>query len=504
MKFFRIIKKQSAIIISVIISIVCIAILLTNFNNKTEANVEVEMQKDLCEIRDNAIFIIRSQVLQFQDFIKSEAKTLSHFDDFSETEIINEIMTFPKSKSMPQIRIITNDGKSYSGTDGSIKKVNIEDYKDILQNMEGAISKPIYSEELKLTIVEISTPLIINGTHYGVLIGSYDIGNFEKMYTGDFLNSNCSIFFVASDGTIITQSIRVPALESVGNNVFDFYYRDDVRFIEGTVDDMKYDLNTNKQGYKAYTKGNESRYLSYAPIGINDWFVTTVSTGKTLKERSTSIIKSSTSLVIGIIIIMILLLFTIILIMARKDKAQQEELRKMARCDLLTTLYNKATTEKTIEEYLTKAAKNNTSALLMIDIDCFKQINDILGHAKGDEILAEFGTNLTKIFSDDDIIGRVGGDEFIVFIKSYNDLSEIKAIAEKIRAVINSEYVSSDNSTFKTSASIGIATFPSGGSSFDELYRNADIALYYSKNNGKNRYTFFGADITKDVIKDDI
>ncbi len=170
---------------------------------------------------------------------------------------------------------------------------------------------------------------------------------------------------------------------------------------------------------------------------------------------------------------------------------REDDLRKKAERDSLTGLLNKATTEHLIKETLQRRRKNDSKhALMIIDIDYFKSVNDRLGHMYGDNVLTDLSMALKQIFRSDDIVGRVGGDEFFVFLKNYSSMDLIHAKATEICNAFKNTYNGEDISV-DISASIGIVLCPEHGEDFDTLYKNADTALYKTKADGKNGYTIY-------------
>ena len=172
-----------------------------------------------------------------------------------------------------------------------------------------------------------------------------------------------------------------------------------------------------------------------------------------------------------------------------EKKRKEAELIDKAERDQMTGLYNKTTTEKLIDEWI----QNNRSsfgALMMIDIDNFKNINDKLGHLYGDMILKKLAEGLMLMFRSNDIVGRIGGDEFFVFVKKLGSEELIKAKSNEICKLFHNVYHEKDIMC-EISSSIGIALFPKHGSTLDALYRNADKALYNKKEKGKNGFTIY-------------
>lgn len=174
------------------------------------------------------------------------------------------------------------------------------------------------------------------------------------------------------------------------------------------------------------------------------------------------------------------------------EKKLQIELQYKAERDFLTGLYNKNTTEMLISAQLATA---NAGVLYIIDIDNFKMVNDRLGHLYGDAVLSELSESLWKVFRECDIVGRIGGDEFLVYVQGLHSESAIVAKAEKICAAFLQTYANEKNEGYTVSSSIGIAIFPRDGQSFEEMFKCADTALYTTKARGKNAYSFYDENI---------
>ncbi len=170
---------------------------------------------------------------------------------------------------------------------------------------------------------------------------------------------------------------------------------------------------------------------------------------------------------------------------------ETQELRTKSERDPLTNLYNKGTTEMLIAEILKHSSPiSNRHHLMIIDIDNFKSINDKLGHQYGDTVLKELSASLQEMFRSQDVLGRVGGDEFFVLVK---DVPKEYNITEKAQLICDgfSRVYSANGIDVQISASIGISEYPKNGQDFNSLYNNSDIALYDTKANGKNGYTIY-------------
>ncbi|WP_052343694.1 GGDEF domain-containing protein [Bacillus massiliigorillae] len=164
------------------------------------------------------------------------------------------------------------------------------------------------------------------------------------------------------------------------------------------------------------------------------------------------------------------------------EKREELLLKNRAEKDGLTGLYNKVTTEFLVSEKL----KMENGVLIIIDVDNFKSVNDYFGHAKGDEVLKQLAEELKWIFRKDDIVGRIGGDEFMVFMSMQYDEDFIYKKAEDILRRFFKSFEDSSGRLHTISASIGVSKAISEKSSFNQLYKQADTALYHSKNKGRN------------------
>ena len=164
-----------------------------------------------------------------------------------------------------------------------------------------------------------------------------------------------------------------------------------------------------------------------------------------------------------------------------------QRVEKEAKTDFLTQLYNRAGCEQMIDNYLSTYTGKNFCAFLLIDLDNFKTINDLMGHQKGDDVLKDVAEILHHSFRKDDIIARLGGDEFVVFLKDIVDKNDIKPLLSNILKKLSLQY-NDHGHCVQISASIGVSFFKDSGKTFHDLYKQADLAMYKSKHNGKNNY----------------
>ena len=165
------------------------------------------------------------------------------------------------------------------------------------------------------------------------------------------------------------------------------------------------------------------------------------------------------------------------------------ELEKRAQVDQLTELLNKSTTQELVEMRISAGNRSDKhGALIMIDVDNFKIVNDQYGHAMGDRVLSEIGRIIRNSFRGADVAGRVGGDEFMVYAMDIDSPEAAVHLAERVAAQIGEIPGLPD-----VTLSVGIALFPLHGKTFEELYRAADTALYQVKKGGKSACRLYSA-----------
>ncbi len=178
-------------------------------------------------------------------------------------------------------------------------------------------------------------------------------------------------------------------------------------------------------------------------------------------------------------------------------RSKQDRLDYLAHHDTLTDLPNRLLFHDRLHHAITKARRMQGSlALLFLDLDRFKNINDSLGHEAGDQLLQEVAKRLTKIMRKSDTLARLGGDEFVVALEQNTESHEIITVAQKILDNLSAVYHINAEELYIT-VSIGISLFPANGLTAETLMKNADVAMYRAKAKGRNNFQFFTADMNQ-------
>lgn len=172
-------------------------------------------------------------------------------------------------------------------------------------------------------------------------------------------------------------------------------------------------------------------------------------------------------------------------------KNAQKELEKLAFYDPLTGLPNRRFFNDLLAFGLAKAKRSGAkAAVLILDMDNFKRVNDLMGHTGGDKLLQQQAQRIRAAVREQDVVSRMGGDEFTIMLSPVGEISEVTILAKRVLESLNAPVMIGAH-TLEVGASIGIALYPNDGDSVDDLVRNADMALYEAKGAGRNRLNFF-------------
>ena len=178
-------------------------------------------------------------------------------------------------------------------------------------------------------------------------------------------------------------------------------------------------------------------------------------------------------------------------------KESEKRLAYLANYDTLTNLPNRHLFKDRLDHAIAQAERLGSElAIIYLDLDHFKSVNDALGHHAGDQLLIEAASRIKQFIRSSDTAARLGGDEFIILIDQFENSSQIAAVAEHILYQLNRVFYIEGNEIF-VSASMGITMFPSDGNNYETLLKNADSAMYMAKEDGRNSYHFFTEELNR-------
>lgn len=325
-----------------------------------------------------------------------------------------------------------------------------------------------------------------SGDNYMLLY--YPMDRFGNLMSKSDFDSNSFLTVVDTDGRILGTAGATNSKLVKDGNLMDTIKPENA----DAARTIRNRLDNGSRGTTAVTVKGESCMLAYVPLGINSWEVI-LGVSQTYVDRQVSLqwknVKDMLMYLVIAIFVFICMVVIINIVGKIRNNEKKKELEDKADTDLLTGLTNKLATERKIKDFMTQNP-NSQSMLFILDVDNFKKINDTMGHAFGDEVLRSLGQQIGSIFRATDIIGRIGGDEFMIFLKGVSDPESIRKEAKKVENFFRNfqagEYVK-----YAATASIGVAIFPQEGDDFETLYKAADQGLYKAKKRGKNQLAFY-------------
>lgn len=342
----------------------------------------------------------------------------------------------------------------------------------------------IYAKEV--TSVAVVKP-VSSGGGQGYLILLYPMSQFTDMLMNSGYDSTSFLAVADMEGNMLGASGASTNGCLKDGNLFSALEpenRDNVRVLRNR-------MNNGSRGNIEMQTDDQLHVLTFVPLG-NDWDMV-LGVSAAYVGRQAGYLRNTTKNMVLSLLVVIAVFFCIVMVInivgKIRSNEKKRELEDKADTDLLTGLSNKLATERKIKDYMAQNP-DSQSMMFLFDIDNFKKINDTMGHAFGDEVLRSLGTQIGAIFRASDIVGRVGGDEFMVFLKDITSDEAIMKEAGKVEDFFKTfqagEYVK-----YKATASIGVAIFPQEGSDFETLYKAADQGLYKAKKRGKNQLAFY-------------
>lgn len=366
-----------------------------------------------------------------------------------------------------------------------------EDFARALTGIQ--VISDIKDQEAGQNVIAVYAPVAEKGTVTGVVCLQYPAEQFTMIpVTADY-DGYTVYALMKSDGTVVTLIGGNNKVVEPGANLFELIR--DVKESAANSEIRKFRQNIeNKKSSQVVAMIDSNRwFFNCANTGINDWYALEIHSGL-YYDRATTKYYVPTKKVLLRLFIALFLFFGAVIILNILNKTlynrSAQELQNRAETDLLTGLYNKIATEKHIQEHLDGDGKDEPAMLCVLDIDNFKKINDTMGHAFGDQVLATLGVKIKNQFRASDIIGRIGGDEFIVFLKKIPNDEIMNKECDKLMSFFK-DFKAGDYVKYSATASVGVAMYPEDGQSFDQLYKAADKGVYHSKQQGKNQLTLY-------------
>lgn len=464
------------------VPMVVVLIILFNFALRSKVGAQRAVEENMLTSTRRYAEILANELETMGRVIRSICGVLEQDETLSEAQIADLVKVAADSTEAVRVEFCDHDG---IGIDQSGNAISIgeEEYFQRIQASDEAllyVGADEHMDQESMVVVER-----LNSGRLMLLF--YPVEKFDGLLSGDDLDSGAFLAVIDEEGRVMSASGEESGMLGGGNLL---------EAIQGgnpeTADTISECAGDGRPGIGSARVDDERRMLVYVPLGMNQWGIVMGVEQAYADSLVSHHWNNTRNMLISLIVVVFAFscIVTAIDIVGRiRDNQQKKELENKADTDLLTGLNNKLATERKIKNYIAQNPATQ-SMMFLLDVDNFKTVNDTMGHAFGDEVLSTLGEEVSSIFRASDIIGRVGGDEFMIFLKAVPNAEIIRKEAKRVEEFFQNFYVGT-HERYAVRASIGVAVFPHEGTDFETLYKAADQGLYKAKRRGKNQLAFY-------------
>lgn len=484
-------QNKSAIVSWIVPSVVlavAIFIMMYNFSNKSNADASETISRNLIKASQAYGESFMYELETLSNVANPFRLLLEKNPELKEERAVEMAEILYSCTSAYKVIFCDNDGQGINQSGEDVSIGNKDYFRSVRQS--DTVSY-VYTEEESAdgssgSIVVVQRVSRDNGIYYVLLF--YSMSNFDGLMSRSDYDVNSFLTIVDDDGRVLGSSGAKESNLLASGNLLETIQPENTELTRT----IRSRMENGSRGTTAVTVNGEGFTLAYVPFGANRWEVV-LGISQSYVDRQVNLQWQNTKRMLFYLVFAIFVFICMIVIVniigKIRNNERKKELEDKADTDLLTGLTNKLATERKIKDYMSRNP-DAQSMLFILDVDNFKKINDTMGHAFGDEVLRSLGQQITAIFRATDIIGRVGGDEFMIFLKGVSDDEAIRKEAKKVENFFRNfqagEYVK-----YAATASIGVAIYPQEGSDFETLYKAADQGLYKAKKRGKNQLAFY-------------
>lgn len=434
----------------------------------------------------------RQQLLGFETKIQGQLNQLQLYErsfgnvDMNDYNAVKRFLNVTEGAgSFQTIFLAYTNGKLVSNHNTLAGNIMKKQYFQDAMAGNAAIGIDDLDGETDVPQLIFAIPIYQNEKIIGVLAGAECLEQGNGFALTDSFGGLGATFIVNNEGNILLQSDN--GTDTVGDATNYLDCLSNVKDMSGQMEASLMNRDSDMEVYRGRMKGEEYIIIRKS-VAFNDWSLILQVNASFVNSQSTQIliyVLRLLLLVLGSMLVIVMALFQL--------RGYSDRLKNKAERDLLTNLLNKNTFERRVGNIISNQSADEAGALLIIDLDNFKSVNDTLGHIVGDRVLSCVADKMRETFRAQDYLGRIGGDEFAVYF-TFQDKADI----EERRAVIQSrtehfcamlgKIAEEMAQNTKISCSIGIAMNPEHGTKYEKLYQSADRALYQAKRAGKNQY----------------
>lgn len=498
-------------LVPAIVLIVVVIVMLSNFSAKSNKAAADEVENILINAAEEYAAKVKHELVRMSDAGKPVGCLMKKYVVSDNKKMVIQMADALQSNTEAYAVVFYNSRSGCIMNDGTAVDLAAVDYFSEIKNeiqvkgkaAEDMPVKYIYvdDDELGMGKEAIVSIIELDGNINGdLLLMYYPVEKLKLLFKKTEFDSDSFYALINPEG-LIMEADGAESNYIAGSNIWDLI-RGNPEHSSDKLVKTTVRIKNKAVGVLSADVGGEDRTIVYAPVGINSWALIIGINQRyvdNLQHKEWNNTKQMIFQLIAAISIFLGLVIVINIVNRIKSGRKSKELEEKADTDQLTSLCNKLATERKIKEYM-QNNPDDQALMFVIDIDNFKKINDTLGHAFGDEVLRSLGHQIGAGFRATDVIGRTGGDEFIIFLKHLNEdvllEKEVKKLCHFFKNFQAGEYVK-----YAATASIGAAVFPRDGKDFESLYKAADNALYIAKKRGKSQLAFYGDDENKSESK---
>lgn len=510
-------KKNNIYYVAVIILLIVFLVAISYFSMSLQNIIEQNTNFFLQETALHQAKLFNAKINDQISVLETVENNFSDID-FDDYNMVKECICATEGLGeFNSISVADKTGFAIRNNNTMAGNISQMDYYKSSMTGKSAVSDGLVVNEENETNLIISVPVYKGSEVKGVLMGSFADEQLTDLFNLEIFGGSGYAYVIDSDGNVI---IAGPsgALLMHESNMLDFLKRTNNGETSSYGRFVK-DLKNGMSGIMEYTVDNRERHAAYEPVGIYDWYVVSVITDDVILNQSKSIGEMVIILILCIVMLFISIIVIIVRIMSKKVSKDEitdannkfvsniqigtenvdERYDNDDDTDALTGVSNKNNFAYKVTRFFEDEKSDGVkrAAFFIMDMADFSSINDNLGHSYGDYVLERAVIKLQRIFNEKDYIGRVGGDEFAVFMKVDDEfdgeqLKELAALkAEQICSSMQEITYTIGKKTVKLSVTVGISVSPDNGSDYVRMYRHADSALEKAKMSNKGRFLFY-------------
>lgn len=443
---------------------------LTLYRQRLENSLSQKIQTEMEQATKQSILLFSSMLRDHFTQLNTVALFCAVNPD--EDQVTRLIESCNEGSHYMRLGVAGPDGILYTG-DGIQRDISGNAYFQRAMAGEQVISDVFRSEETGADVIALAGPIEREGRVVGMVCARYDVDMFTQLLSTSQFDGQGATLVMQKNGKMVSSYAGMENFGTFYDALTPMEFRG-----AATLENFRRRVQHGESGFFSYYRNGKERYLYFSPTGVNDYVMISLVMADAMDRQLSEISRQAFALVMKNV-----LLYSVILICCWGISATVREIIRCNQRDQLTQVYNKAGVRSMVEQLLRRQL-DSRHACLFVDLDNFKYVNDCYGHEAGDRLLQNVTEILTDSFRKTDIVGRFGGDEFIVWMTG----AKVEHAVKKALAL---QKAMGTVGGIPVSASIGIAAYPEHGRSYSEVLHNADSALYAAKKAGKNTYSIY-------------